>query len=302
MDVTEGDDGLAGTLPPSLTPFLGFLLRRAYARSMECLASTLPGDRHPSEMAVLAAVEAFGPASQRVLGERLAINRTVMVQIIDRLEADGLVARNRDPRDRRSYAVELTDRGRRGVATLDAQVSAHTDCLTERLTMPERRRLNELLHALLSTPEGGLAGIPTKLRGWTGFLLARAHFVLRGLGKEPLAPLGIEPPHLASLILLDEMGPSSQQRLAGALGVSGTIVVQFVDRLEDEGLVERRRAPDDRRVHLLTVTPEGVKALDAGRRLVAQATDEFTETIGPEGAQDLRRLLTRLLGADERPS
>lgn len=297
---STADDGerAAGPPPPSLTPFLGFLLRRAHARSLECVASTLPGDRHPSEMAVLTAVEAFGPASQRMLGERLAINRTVMVQIVDRLEADGLVVRNRDPHDRRSYAVEVTGRGRRALTAFERQHAAYTDCLVGPLTAAERRRLNELLYGLLATPEGGLAGIPPQLRERTGFLLARAHFLLRGLGKEPLAPLGIEPPHLAALVVLDDLGPSSQQRLAGELGVSGTIVVQFVDRLEDEGLVERRRAPDDRRVHLLTVTDQGAEVLRAGREVVARATAELTRPLGPGGADELRHLLIRLLGGD----
>jgi DNA-binding MarR family transcriptional regulator len=285
----------AGPVPLSLGPWLGYLLRRTHTRSLECLPETLPTDRHPVDMATLTAVETFGPASQRLIGRRLAINRTVMVQIVDRLEGDGLVVRNRDPRDRRSYAVELTDAGQRAITTWERQAKAHTACLTRNLTAAQRRRLNELLATALATPDGGLAEMPPKMAERTGFLVARAHFVLRGMGKAGLAPLGIEPPHFAALTVLDDVGPSSQQRLASELGVSGTIVVQFADHLEDEGLVERRRSPDDRRVHLLTLTADGTRVLAEAHKVVEQVTAQFTGPLGPEGADELRQLLLRLL-------
>jgi DNA-binding MarR family transcriptional regulator len=297
MDGPEADEARRqGRMPAALTPFLGAVLRRAYVRSLECVAATLPSDRHPSELAVLAAVEALGPASQRLLGDRLAINRTVMVQIVDRLEAAGLVVRNRDPQDRRSYAVELSDAGREALPVIERQVEAHTACLSGALRPDERRRLNELLRTLLATSEGGLAALPDPLRERTGFLVARAHVVLRALGREPLSRLRIDPAQFAALVVLDDAGPMSQQRLAGELAVSGTIVVQLVDHLQDEGLVERRRSPEDRRVHLLTVTAGGGRVLASAREALREATASRTAPIGPDGAEELRRLLLRLLG------
>jgi DNA-binding MarR family transcriptional regulator len=285
----------AGPLSPALAPWLGYLLRRAYVRSLGCVPETLPADRHPADMAVLTAVEALGPASQRLLGQRLAINRTVMVQIVDRLETEGLVARNRDPRDRRSYAVALTDTGRRALATWDRHAAAHTACLARNLTAAQGRRLNELLAAALASPDGGLAEMPAKLGERTGFLVARAHFVMRSQAKARLAPLGVEPQHFGALAVLDDTGPRSQQRLAGDLGVSGTMVVQLVDHLEDEGLVERRRDPGDRRVHLLTLTAEGTRTLAACYRVAEEVTAQFTAPLGADGADELRRLLLRLV-------
>lgn len=266
------------------------LLGRAYVASQACVKATLPGERHPSELAVLTAVEAFGPASQRVLGERLAINRTVMVQLVDRLEREGLVVRNRDPHDRRSYALVLSDKGRAELKRLDTAADAHTACLTHNLTASQRRRLNRSLSALLATPAAGLTDLPPKLTERTGFLVARAHFMLRDLGTEALAPLGIEPRHVAALALLDDLGPVSQQRLAQELGVSGTIVVQLADHLEVEGLVERRRDPDDRRVYRLTLTPEGVQVLAEARRILEEVTVPT----------DLAELLVALLGPEQR--
>jgi len=58
---------------------------------------------------VLKMLEAVGPCSQQVLCEELRIDRSVMVNLCDDLERAGLVRRERNPDDRRSYAVTITD-------------------------------------------------------------------------------------------------------------------------------------------------------------------------------------------------
>lgn len=296
--MTDGPrrDATQGRRPtPSLAGVVGHLLRRAHAASLACGDEVGFGDRHPSELAVLTAVAALGPASQRVLGERIAIDRTTMVQIIDRLEGEGLVARKRDPSDRRNYAVTLTPAGRRVYGRLRTTIAAHTACLTRNLTPAQRRRLNALLLTLLATPRVGLTQLPSDLADRTGFLVARVHLALRGIGRELLRPLGIEPQHFAVLTILDDLGPISQRRLADELGVSATIVVKLADHLEGEGLVERRRAPEDRRVQRLTLTPDGLALLPQVREIVAAGTAQFTKPIGAKGAKELERLLVALL-------
>jgi DNA-binding MarR family transcriptional regulator len=46
------------------------------------------------------------------LAERLACVKSNVTQLVDRLEADGLVVRSLDPGDRRSRLAVLTDKGR----------------------------------------------------------------------------------------------------------------------------------------------------------------------------------------------
>jgi DNA-binding MarR family transcriptional regulator len=282
-------------LTTSLAGQVGHLLRRAHVASLALMPGTPLADRHPSDLAVLAGVAAFGPASQRLLADRLGINPRVMVQIVDRLERDGLVARDRDPVDRRSYAVTLTATGRRADARLGAAADAHSARLTRRLTAPQRRRLHGLLTDLVAAPPDGLDQLPPALVERTGFLVARAHFGLRGRAKARLAPLGIETQHFGALTALADLGPLPQQRVAAELGVSGTMVVQIADHLEAAGMVERRRDPDDRRVQLLTVTPAGRATLTGARRVVGEVTRAYTAPIGPAGAAELRDLLTSVV-------
>src|SRR5688572_1573939 len=57
-------------------------------------------------------VEAGNSLPLGQLAERLACVKSNVTQLVDRLEADGLVERAPDPNDRRSRLAVLTDRGR----------------------------------------------------------------------------------------------------------------------------------------------------------------------------------------------
>src|SRR2546428_10313528 len=53
-----------------------------------------------------------GALSQRLLASRMAIEGPTLVRHLDRLEAEGLVERRRDPTDRRVVRVVVTRAGR----------------------------------------------------------------------------------------------------------------------------------------------------------------------------------------------
>src|ERR1051325_544066 len=52
-----------------------------------------------------------GRLPMRVMGERLQLHPTSVTNIVDRLQADGLVRRIPHPTDRRATLVEITDEG-----------------------------------------------------------------------------------------------------------------------------------------------------------------------------------------------
>ena len=64
---------------------------------------------------------------------------------------------------------------------------------------------------------------------------------------------------------IDGLGPMSQQALGEYIGKDRTTIVAIVDELEQEGLVERRRNPADRRAYALQVTPRGPRLADQGQ-------------------------------------
>jgi DNA-binding MarR family transcriptional regulator len=91
---------------------LGFLLKHAYTGYQSIQRPALaPLGLDGRLLAVLTLVEAEGPALQQRLSERLGVDRTTMVALIDALEQGGLVQRQRDPVDRRGYHVSITKKG-----------------------------------------------------------------------------------------------------------------------------------------------------------------------------------------------
>jgi DNA-binding MarR family transcriptional regulator len=68
--------------------------------------------------------------------------------------------------------------------------------------------------------------------------------------------------HLNVLTLLEADGPLSMSHLAEGLDVSLASATGIVDRMEQRGLVERRRDADDRRVVSVHVAPGGKKVFE----------------------------------------
>lgn len=65
-----------------------------------------------SQFGVLEALLHIGPLNQKALGEKLLKSGGNITLVIDNLEKCGHVERNRDPEDRRSMLISLTDEGR----------------------------------------------------------------------------------------------------------------------------------------------------------------------------------------------
>ncbi len=91
-----------------------------------------------------------GPLSQQSLGAKQGIDRTTMVAVVDELERAGYVERRRDPSDRRAYSLQATAKGRRVLARAgEATEQAEAEFLAP-LPPGDRRRLKQLLRALVS--------------------------------------------------------------------------------------------------------------------------------------------------------
>lgn len=103
-------------------------------------------------LAKLAALHRLTEAGESLplgqLAERLSCVKSNVTQLIDRLEADGLVNRVADPNDRRSRLAVLTDAGRSVYAKgAEIQIQAERE-LFGALTADESDKLHELLRKL----------------------------------------------------------------------------------------------------------------------------------------------------------
>jgi len=132
--------------PQSLLGRLSFLLGKLHIRSVELEVRELePLGIDVKQHAVLCVLADEGAMTQRELGQRLGIDRTTIVAVVDGLDEKSLVERRRSPADRRAYLLTLTPSGehaqQRGQRLVDAAERKLLDALDE----SERRTLTELL-------------------------------------------------------------------------------------------------------------------------------------------------------------
>ena len=96
------------------------------------------------------------------------------------------------------------------------------------------------------------------------------------------------------LLSLKSRPLASQTEFAAVVGIQGATLTHHLDTMESAGLITRRRAPADRRLHLVELTPAG-DALFLRLRDVATAFDRRLRAgLSEDDVGQLEALLTRL--------
>jgi DNA-binding MarR family transcriptional regulator len=111
-----------------------------------------PTGINAGELSVLLLLDAREPESQQQVAQRLGVDRTTMVALIDALESKDLVARRPDPADRRRNVIELTDTGRRTLRRATHASDRAEQRLLTQLDDAERDQLRSLLRRVTTSP------------------------------------------------------------------------------------------------------------------------------------------------------
>jgi len=164
-DPGAGSGVQAGTAAPGIpVDHLSFLLvqlglhgARRFGERLKPLGLE---QRHAGMLIRLAANQG---RSQQAIAEMIGVNATRMVFLVDELEKLGLVERRRNPEDRRSHALYLTDQGRATVAQVRAITAEHEAEFGAGLTEEQRAQLIGLLR-VVAHEQGlhprGMPGVP----------------------------------------------------------------------------------------------------------------------------------------------
>jgi len=139
-----------------------------------------------------------------------------------------------------------------------------------------------------------VANKPAAISDRLGFLLARHGRIMNVRLRQALGVTGLGPLHAATLMRLADVGATSQQELIGVLATDASALVAILNNLEGDGLVERRRDPIDRRRHIVEITPEGVTAVCAVERAVAEVEHDAFAALTADEIEQLHTLLSRL--------
>ncbi len=132
---------------------LGFLL--AYHGNAtqtlihKALAATGLTPRHMMTLLQLAE----GPVTQKALIERLDVDPSVLVALLNDLEGGDLVRRRRDTADRRRHIVEITPQGTAQLSTSDLALDTVERELFADLSVREQGALRRLLGKLRTSPQ-----------------------------------------------------------------------------------------------------------------------------------------------------
>jgi DNA-binding MarR family transcriptional regulator len=130
---------------------LAYLFKHAERLMADLNAEVLtPLDIHARDLGVLLMIDRSGPASQQQIAERLGVDPTTLVALIDALEAKGILARRPDADDRRRNVVELTAAGRRALGRATAASDAAEADLLAPLSAAEGEQLRDLLARILA--------------------------------------------------------------------------------------------------------------------------------------------------------
>ena len=143
---------VGGSVVEELGSSTGFLLALLGQETMRRLRDALTAhDLKPRQFQILDLLVDRGPIGQRELGDIMTIHHSILVTMLNPLEADGLIERKRSGTDRRRHDVSVTPAGKRRLISAARAQREAEDVLFAGLTEQQRDQFRKLLTALRET-------------------------------------------------------------------------------------------------------------------------------------------------------
>jgi DNA-binding MarR family transcriptional regulator len=99
----------------------------------------------PRQVQALCLLDENGCMTQRELGEVMAVDPSILVGLLNPLEEEKLISRERDAGDRRRHNIQLTRKGQSRLAAVEREQAAAEDAYFAELEPSEREQFRELL-------------------------------------------------------------------------------------------------------------------------------------------------------------
>jgi len=96
------------------------------------------------------------------------------------------------------------------------------------------------------------------------------------------------------LSALDRSSIRTQAALAAAIGADKTRIIRILDDPQDDGYIERRPDPDDRRARLLAITDAGRRVKDAVHNEIQRGEERWLGELSADERRTFLRVLERL--------
>jgi DNA-binding MarR family transcriptional regulator len=129
----------------TLSEAFSSVARQLRGTSQEALA---PWDINPSNLRALRVLSRHGVMRLSELSDHLHIAPRSTTEVVDALEARGLVGRRPDPDDRRATLVELTEHGTSVLGAIRVARGTEAERVFDRLSPTDREHLSRILRQL----------------------------------------------------------------------------------------------------------------------------------------------------------
>ena len=128
----------------------------------------------------------------------------------------------------------------------------------------------------------------------TAFLLAKVGMTVKMRMLDELEQIGCGMYEYGVLAVVGEGAQKTQAAIADALASTEASSFSVLDTLEEDGFVERKRDPNDRRRHAVSITADGKRRLVKLRSVVEEIERSFLEPLDEETRTALHETLLRV--------
>ncbi|MEC7377337.1 MAG: MarR family transcriptional regulator [Pseudomonadota bacterium] len=128
------------------------------------------------------------------------------------------------------------------------------------------------------------------------FAVARVTRRWRKMLDERLKDLGVTQARWSTMVYLEKGGEGLTQReLASLMAIENPTLVRLLDSLEQQGLIERRPCPNDRRARRLHLTKAGRNFMDELSERAERLRDEMLEGISDKDIDCTVKVFNKIL-------
>ncbi|MEL7229581.1 MAG: MarR family transcriptional regulator [Pseudomonadota bacterium] len=107
---------------------------------------------------------------------------------------------------------------------------------------------------------------------------------------------GVGPSGGMIVLTLADTGQISLNELTKRVARDKSQMTRMIASLETKGLIARKSSPNDGRVSLVSLTPEGMSVADELMEAVANVVGEILDPLSPGERENLKSLLHRAIG------
>ena len=128
-----------------------------------------------------------------------------------------------------------------------------------------------------------------------GYFIRRQQQIAVAIFLEEAEQQGLTPVQFAALLTVARQPELDQRSLAATIGLDTSTVASVIDRLEARNLMRRQPSRQDRRLRLLTTTPEGLALLDEVEPGVLRAQERILAPLSRAEKKHFLNLLMKLV-------